>query len=127
MPKSTLYATVVPTASKVPIALTDGKLAGGWMRTNFTDVSVVSYDYTLTEDDSVVIVTAGATITVPSAFGIHGRLYNIIRSGTGDVILTIGNGEGISGDLSLTLTSQWDSVVIVAVDSDGMLGWVRCS
>lgn len=97
------------------------------MRTNIADVSVVSSNYTLTDGDSLVIVTTGATITVPSALGINGRKYNIVRAGTENVILTIGNGETMSGDLELTLSDQWDSVVIVAVDSDGMLGWVRCS
>ena len=127
MPKSTLWATEVPTAGKIPIALTGGRIANGWVNTNYADVSVVSSDTALGASHSIVLATVECTITLPSPIGLNGRIYNIVRVGDGDVTILSDDGSAMSGDSSLTLTSQWDSVVLVAVDSEGVLGWVRCS
>ena len=78
---------------------------------------------TLDGTHEVVVVSNGSEITLPTAVGVSGRVYNIIRSGTAGVRITPQAGETISGDSYLDLTSQWDSVVIV---SDGT-NWVRCS
>lgn len=78
---------------------------------------------TLDGTHEVVIVSNGSGITLPSAVGISGRAYNIIRSGVLPVRIAPQAGETISGDSYLDLTWQWDSVVLV---SDGT-NWVRCS
>lgn len=123
MPKSTLWATPTPTASKLPVSGTDGFLADGWFRGNYSVIASVSGDTTLDDTHSIVLVSAAATITLPTAVGRTGRIYNIIRTGTADVILGPNGTETISGDTTLTLRNQWDSCVIV---SDGS-NWVRCS
>jgi hypothetical protein len=76
---------------------------------------------TLDETHEVVVVSNGSAITLPTAVGIKGRTYNIIRSGSSNV--TIAGSEPISGDASLTLISQWDSLVVVSND----IYWIRCS
>jgi hypothetical protein len=78
---------------------------------------------TLDSTHEVVVVSNGSEITLPSAVGISGRTYNIIRSGVLTVKITPQVGETISGDAFLNLTWQWDSVVLV---SDGT-NWIRCS
>ena len=123
MPRSTLWATETPTAEKLPISGANGKLANGWCHTNYADVVTVSVPTTLGAAHSIIIVSNGSQITLPTAVGITGRLYNIIRSGTANVHIAPTGSETISGDTSLTLTNQWDSVVLVA---DGT-NWVRCS
>ena len=90
-------------------------------RADKTDV--IATPTTLGITHNIVIVSNGSTITLPTAASITGRQYNIIRSGTSDVLISTNGAETISGDSELNLTSQWDSVVMV---SDGT-NWVRCS
>ena len=120
MPKSTLWATTTPAANKIPISEADGFLADGWIHWNYATVTVVSGDTTLDSTHAIVLVSAGATISLPTAVGIAGRFYNVVRTGTGLVTIQPGGAETISGDTPLVLTSQWDSVVFV---SDGT-NWV---
>ena len=127
MPKGNLFATVTPTKGKIPIALATGRIAGGWIPTNFADVTVVPGDYEVADTDYIVLVAATAVITLPTAVGRNGQVCNIVRVGTGDVVIAPPDGQQISGDTFLTLTSQWDSVTVVAVDSGGIVSWVRCS
>ena len=86
-------------------------------------VIVTTTPLTLDGTHEVVIVSNGSEITLPTAVGVVGRTYNLIRSGTATVRITPQIGETISGDPYLDLTWQWDSVVLV---SDGT-NWVRCS
>ena len=123
MPKSTLWATTTPTANKIPISEDDGFLADGWIHGNYATVTVVSGDTTLDSTHAIVLVSAGATISLPTAVGVAGLLYNVVRTGTGLVTIQPGGAETISGDTPLVLTSQWDSVVFV---SDGT-NWVLLS
>ena len=121
--KSSLWATATPTAAKVPISDETGKLAVGWMRYNYAPTVTVAVDTLLDDTHAIVLVSAAATISLPTAMGIAGRLYNVVRTGTGLVTILPDGTETISGDPSLVLTSQWDPVVFV---SDGA-NWVRCS
>ena len=102
---------------------TDGFLADGWIRGNYAVVTSVSGDTILDDTHSLVLVSAAATIALPTAVGRTGRLYNVVRTGTGVVTIQPDGAETISGDTPLVLTSQWDSVVFV---SDGT-NWVLLS
>ena len=42
MPKSTLWATTTPAASKIPISDGDGKLANGWLAANLAAIAVLA-------------------------------------------------------------------------------------
>lgn len=121
--KSSLWATATPTAAKLPISDADGKLDAGWVRYNYAPVTTVSADTLLDASHCVVLVGAAATITLPTAAGIAGRLYSVVRTGTGLVTIQPDGTETISGDTPLVLTSQWDSAVFV---SDGA-NWVLLS
>ena len=121
--KSSLWATATPTAAKLPISDGDGKLAVGWVRYNYAPNVTVAVDTLLDDTHARVFVSAAATISLPTAVGVAGRLYNVMRTGTGLVTIQPGGAETISGDTPLVLTSQWDSVVFV---SDGT-NWVLLS
>ena len=121
--KSSLWATATPTAAKLPISDVDRKLAVGWVRYNYAPNVTVSVDTLLDDTHARVFVNAAATISLPTAVGIAGREYNVVRTGTGAVTIQPDGTETISGDPYLVLTSQWDSVVFA---SDGT-NWVRCS
>jgi hypothetical protein len=79
-------------------------------------VDTISTDTSLSSLNHFRILVSNLTsIGLPTAYGISGTDYNVVRVGTSN--------ETISGDSNLVLTNQWDSVVIV---SDGS-NWVRCS
>ena len=118
--KSSLWATATPTAAKLPISDGDGKLAVGWVRYNYAPTVSVAVDTLLDDTHAIVLVSAAATISLPTAVSVAGRLYNVVRTGTGLVTIQPDGVETISGDTPLVLTSQWDSAVFV---SDGT-NWV---
>ena len=93
------------------------------MRYNYAPTVSVATDTLLDDTHALVLVSATATISLPTAAGIAGRLYNVVRTGTGLVTILPDGTETISGDTPLVLTSQWDSVVFV---SDGA-NWVLLS
>lgn len=77
----------------------------------------------LTED--VVLATGGAggiTLTLPSAVGRSGAIFDIVKVDAGAGAVTVdGNGaETINGATTYSLSNQWDSVTII---SDGT-NWV---
>lgn len=80
---------------------------------------IISTDTTLDDTHYRVLVSGTTSITLPSAVGITGREYNIIRTGTDNVTI-VGT---INGEINLILTSKGDSVVLVADGTD----WIRCS
>lgn len=84
---------------------------------------IVSDNTTLNHTHYRVLVDDGSTITLPSAVGIKGREYNIIRVGSSSVPIATTGGQTISGDAGLTLVSQYDSVVVVSDNTN----WIRCS
>ena len=71
-----------------------------------TKVTVTSSSLTLDDSHSIVIRTGvlPATITLPSASGIAGRLYTIKNAGTG-VTIAAQSGETVDGAASITLTA----------------------
>lgn len=91
--------------------------------TQLAPITTVSAPTALDATHYIVIVSNGSTITLPTAASIAGKQYNIIRSGTSNVLINTTGGQTISGDASLTLTAQWDSVVVVSNGSN----WIRCS
>ena len=81
---------------------------------------------TLTLDDTHEIVESWdsvATFTLPTAVGRLGKKYNIINGDTNIITIDTTDSQTISGDLTLVLTNQWDSVVVY---SNG-ISWVRGS
>lgn len=84
---------------------------------------IINTHTTLTHVHYRVLVVNNSTITLPSAVGIKGREYNIIRVGTSAVSIATVGGQTISGDAGLTLASQYDSVVVVSDNTN----WIRCS
>lgn len=89
------------------------------IRTVTGNTTALASDYTILGDAS----SGTITITLPIASGaILGRIYNIVRinSGPNDVIIDADGTQTISGALTHTLNSQWESVTI---QCDG-LNWI---
>lgn len=95
------------------------------MRLDYTSVTLISAPTTLDQTHNIVLVTNGSTITLPSAAlpAFKEKVFNIIRTGTSAVLIDTTSSQTISGDLTLTLTNQYDSVAVVSNGSN----WIRCS
>lgn len=89
----------------------------------FSNYKTISESTLLDETYEIIECNSELTVTLPSASGITGKKYNIIRTGTGDITITPDGSETISGDSNLILTSQWDSVVIYSNGTN----WIRGS
>lgn len=79
-----------------------------------------SANYTILTTDYTVNCTANTfTITLPTAVGSQGRIYNIKNSGTGIITIATTSSQTIDGITTQTL-NQYDSI---AVQSDGT-NWI---
>jgi hypothetical protein len=75
--------------------------------------------YTAAAVDNVINVTAAATITLPTASGITGKVYSVKNSGLGSVTVTPTGGETIDGAPSVALAP----LSTLSVVSDGT-NWI---
>ncbi len=74
-----------------------------------------SADYTATIDDYCILVNATATITLPTAVGISGRMYTIKNIASGITVTVDANStETIDGALTQVITAQWTSITIIS-------------
>jgi len=69
----------------------------------------------------VVVVSAGAPITLPKAINYKNKTFSLINSDVLPVTITPFGTETISGAATVTLAAQWESVSII---SDGTQ-WLR--
>jgi hypothetical protein len=95
-------------------------IAENAVASNYSIVSgsvLLDYTYDIVEANDLT------DITLPTAVGLLGKRYNIIRTGAGNVTITPNGVETISGDSNIVLTSQWDSIVIYSNN----INWIRGS
>ena len=77
--------------------------------------------YTITASDYTIDCTANTfTVTLPTAVGITGRIYNIKNSGTGEITVEGDGTETVDGNLNLTL-SQYDGVSLQSTGSNWII------
>ena len=82
-------------------------------------VRSTSISTTLTEQDGVLLCTAGAsgiTVTLPTAVGMSGRRYDIkkVDSGAGYVTIDANGSETIDGEFTQVIPFQWASLTLVS-------------
>lgn len=129
------YSPLLPTddlSFSVPL-----KINGGFRSRAMLNVSAMSADFTVWDDDSsgspkdIYLVTTGAstiTATLPAvsaADATAGRVVTILKidGGAGSVTIDGDGSETINGSTTVSLTSQYDYRTIV---SDG-LEWIVIS
>ena len=108
-------------ASKTFVASNYMPLAGG----KFT--GAVNFPYraitaltTLDNTDYTIDCTANSfTVTLPTAVGITGRIYNIKNSGTGTIVVNTTSSQTIDGALTQTL-SRYDAITVQSTNA----GWI---
>lgn len=74
-------------------------------------------NYTLTSTDYTVDCTSGTfTVTLPTAVGCTGKIYNIKNTGTGVITIEGDGTETIDGSLFQTLI-QWENLTVQSTGS----------
>ena len=67
----------------------------------------ISATYTVLNTDSTVECTVNSfTVTLPTAVGIEGKVFNIANTGAGEITLEGDGSETINGDLNQTIYSD---------------------
>ena len=97
--------------NRIATYLQGGGATRGAFRSVTTTGNVVSGDYLIIAD-----ATAGAiTLTLPPAAVVPGRIYAFkrINAGANQVIVDAYASETIDGNLTHTLTPQWNSLLIM--------------
>lgn len=84
-------------------------------------------DYTITLFDGNIFADASGgdiTITLPTALSSIGRSFRVTRinAGGGNVIIDGNANETINGDLTVTVSSQWTSSILVSSGTDWIIG-----
>jgi hypothetical protein len=79
-----------------------------------TAVKSVAADYTLLATDNLLLVTAAATITLPTPTGLQGKTYNIKHMATNglSVIVTAGGSITIDDDLTKTMIAKYTTLTV---------------
>lgn len=80
-----------------------------------------SANYTAVASDYVIECTANSfTITLPTAVGIQGKVYNIKNTGTGVITIDANSTETIDGELTQTI-NQWDNIEIMSNNANWII------
>ena len=96
----------------IPIHLLSQPLQlGGRLKTSYV---AVTGTYAILETDCTVDCTANTfTITLPTAVGVEGQIYNLKNSGTGVITLATTSAQTIDGEASATLTlTQYENLQV---------------
>jgi hypothetical protein len=88
----------------------------GPMSTSTLPTATKSGDYTLNTDDYNCIVTAAATITLPTAVGVTGRMYNVKASTGSTVTVATTSAQTIDGSSTYVFATQNNAITVL---SDG--------
>jgi len=86
-------------------------------------ITQVSATYTIARTDSTIEATANTfTITLPTAVGIKGRIFNIKNSGSGIITINTTSSQTIDGSSSGVLTlNQYDSLTVQSNNSNWII------
>lgn len=81
-----------------------------------------SANYTVTSSDYTVDCTSGTfTITLPTAVGVTGKIYNVKNSGTGIITLATTSSQTIDGATTQTLAVQYQSFYVQSNGSNWII------
>jgi hypothetical protein len=85
-------------------------------------ITSVSAAYSILVTDYTVECTANTfTVTLPTAVGVAGKLFNIKNSGTGVVTVATTSSQTIDGGLTAVLSTQYESITIQSTGSNWII------
>lgn len=91
-----------------------------------TKIVTKDSSYTLTNTDYTILANANdstITITLPTAVGRSGQIYNIIRidNSGNDVNIVTTSGQTINDDTSITLSAKWQKLVVQSTGANWVI------
>lgn len=89
-------------------------IASGGIYTGYTEATT---DYTALSTDSTIDCLSTATIQLPTAIGLRGRVINIKNSSTGTVLVSAWQNQKIDATNYALLNTQWSNLQIQATSS----------
>jgi len=87
-----------------------------WVSLSNTKVVSKTTTYTATTSEGIILCSGTFTVTLPTAVGIQGKVFNIKNTGTGTITVDANGTQTIDGQLTQLLEDQYMSLQIV---SDG--------
>jgi len=88
---------------------------------NYGSVRAVSTTQAILGTDQTLNCTSTITLTLPTAAGINGKIYNIKNSGVGVITIDAAGVETIDGTLTKTINVQWDSMTVQSTGSNWII------
>jgi hypothetical protein len=78
-------------------------------------------NYTATIDDATILCTANSfTVTLPTAVGVTGRIYDVKNIGTGSITIATTSSQKIDALSTITL-SQWENATLQSTGTNWIL------
>lgn len=95
---------------------TTGKWSNVRRSSLFSAYTAVTSTYPITSLDETINCTSGTfTVTLPTAVGVTGKVYNIKNSGTGSITVATTSSQTIDGNTSGTLVlTQYDNLTVLS-------------
>ena len=81
----------------------------------------VSSDTTILSTDYTINATAGLVLSLPTAVGNGGLIYNIKNTGAGNVIVSGVGGNTIDGQPSFEISTQYQSIKVQSTNSNWII------
>ena len=110
------YNSITPNSATFYI-ITDSETEGPVVQ----PIKTVSSDYTILTSDYTVYTTAALTLTLPSAVGNQGVMFNIKNISTGLVTINGVGGNTIDGQSSVGISTQYQSISLQSTNSDWII------
>ena len=110
------YDAITPSSATFYI-ITDPDIEGPVVQ----PIKTVSSDYTILTTDYTIHTTAGLTLTLPSAAGNGGIMYNVKNVSTGAVVVSGVGGNTIDGQPSFNISTQYQSVSLQSTNSNWII------
>ena len=110
------YNSITPNSATFYV-ITDSETEGPVVQ----PIKTVSSDYTILTSDYTVYTTAALTLTLPSAAGNQGVMFNIKNISTGLVTINGVGGNTIDGQSSVGISTQYQSISLQSTNSDWII------
>lgn len=78
----------------------------------FQPITTVATTYTIGINDYTIVCSAAITVTLPTAIGLPGRIYNIKNTSAGTVTIATTSSQTIDGSTTRTMTTANEVVTV---------------
>ena len=76
--------------------------------------TAVTAAYSIATSDAYISCTGTITVTLPTAVGVSGKIYDVKNAGTGIVTMATTSSQTIDGGLTAVLRDQYESLTVIS-------------